>query len=182
MSKKIMWVLVAFVLFIVAVNLMAREYVADVKKEPLIVPKNLQDIPRSGVSSAPEASFQGHEGVVVVRKFDKPVTQDEWDKYMHKLIVENKVLDTDEGARAMQKMAINQKQYTETMARLDQETKKVEQLYAQAPGDPFIQQRMDNLRKARALTKVLVERGVVADEVSDLPGMTTPRDPAVFAR
>ena len=176
MNKKILWIFGALLCFVVVVNLITHQYVQQVKRAVPSVPEKLKGVAKvTAVKPAPaEARSQEHPGIVIVKRFNKPVTQQEWDKYIQDLMVTSKMLDTDEGMQAVDKMAINPVQFQETMTRLDNESKKVEEAYAKTPDDPLLQQRLQDLYKLKALTKVLVQKGVIAPGAAELPGMSSP--------
>ena len=183
MDKKVFWVLGALLIFIIAVNVMTRQYVEELKGSQLPLTGKLKDIPKEQ-RAAPAAaiSTQPHPGIVVIDRFNKPVTQGEWDKFMKDLVNNTGMMETPEGREALKKKAINPAQYQDTMHRLDGEMKKVEEAYAKDPQDPLLQRRMQDLRKMKALTQVLVEKGVVDPNAPDLPGMNSPAGAKVVGR
>jgi hypothetical protein len=179
MDKKVFWILGALLVFIIAVNLFTRQYVVELKEAKLLLTGQLKDVPKvEQVAEEPVVRVENkvHEGIMVVSKFNKPVTQGEWDKFMKELVNNSGMLDTDEGRQALKKKSINPVQYQDTMRRLAEETQKVEEAYNKNPSDPMLQRRMEDLRKMKALTGVLVEKGVVDPNAPDLPGMNSPKE------
>ncbi len=172
MGQRVFWVLGSLLLFIIAVNLLTREYAMELKEENLPLTGALKGVPQAGgvVSEAVLPTEKKRSpGILVVKRFNKPVTQVEWDKFMVDLVTDTGMLETDEGREAMKKKAINPAQYQDTMIRLEEEEKRVEDAYAQDPGDPMLQRRREDILKMKALTKVLVEKGVVDPGAPDLP-------------
>ena len=185
MDKKILLGLGAVLVFIITVNIMTRQYVGGLKATGSPITGKLKEIPREGAAvagAALPADNKVHEGIVVVKRFDKPVTQGEWDRYMKDLVNTTGMLKTDEGREAIKKKAINPAQFQDTMRRLEEETKKVDEAYRKDPVDPMLQKRMEDLRRMKALTAVLVENGVVDPNAPDLPGMDSPKDAKAVGR
>jgi len=185
MDKKILLGLGAVLVFIITVNIMTRQYVGELKSAKPSVTGKLKEVPREGAAVAGAvlpADNKVRKGIVVVNRFNKPVTQGEWDKYMKDLVNSTGMLQTDEGREAMKKKALNPAQFEDTMRRLEEETKKVDEAYSKDPVDPMLQKRMEDLRKMKALTKVMAERGVVDPDAPDLPGMDSPKDALAVER
>jgi hypothetical protein len=172
MDQRVFWVLGTLLVFIIAVNLLTREYAMELKDEKLPLTGALKEVPKAGgvVSEAVlSTDTKRPPGILVVKRFNKPVTQGEWDKFMTDLVTDTGMLETEEGRAAMKKKAINPAQYQDTMIRLEEEEKRVEEAYGRDPGDPMLQRRREGILKMKALTKVLVEKGVVDPDAPDLP-------------
>lgn len=185
MDKRVLWILGGLLVFIISVNFMTRQYTAEFKAMQLPVTGELKDVPRAKqnvITPIMATENKVREGIVVVNRFNKPQTQVEWDRFMKDLVSTTGMMETDEGREAMKKKAINPLQYDDTMRRLEEESQKVQAAYANAPNDPLLQRRMQDLRKMKALMKVLVEKGVVASDAPELPGMNAVQDAQVLGR
>jgi hypothetical protein len=154
-------------------HILMRIYVGEIKPAGEAVPQALKAVPREAATVAQQPSTgrqpddPAHFGIVVVSQWDKPTDQKQWDGFIQKLFDNSKMLDTDEGKKAIQAMQMNPAQYQETMTRLDQEINKIELAFNQNSADPLLQKRRQVLYQMK-LSKVLDKNGVVDPSAADL--------------
>ncbi len=108
-------------------------------------------------------------GIISVSENKMPHEQMEWDAFMQKAIVRSGILETVSGTRAVEEMNTSLDKFEDTMRRVDEEMALFEKQHQDSPDDAYARERVQTLRRLKALGKALKNKVTTLPVARDLP-------------
>ncbi len=97
-------------------------------------------------------------GMVVIAPNAEPKNQEEWDQFMQKTIVGQKILETPEAQKMLAETKMPEEQYHQTIAKVDGDIAKFEKMATDSPSDPETKKRLQVLYQLKSLSKLLEKK------------------------
>jgi len=97
-------------------------------------------------------------GMVVIAPGAEPKNQEEWDQFMQKAIVEQKILETPEAQKMLAETKIPEEQYHQTITKVDAEIVKFEKMAGEHPFDSETKKRLQVLYQLKSLSRLLEKK------------------------
>ena len=97
-------------------------------------------------------------GIITMEEEAIPQSQIHWDVYMRNIITESKILETEEGHQAIEKMKTSAEEYQKRMDKVDKRIAFFEEQRLAHPNDEGVEKRLQKLYKIKAFGKVLQDK------------------------
>ena len=159
MTKRWQWIILAVLAGFIVMRFWGPK--APLHKEPVNAGVQIQaeTVP---VPVAPKRKLVPEDpakyGMVVIAPGAEPKNQEEWDRFMQKAIVEQKILETPEAQKMLAETKMPQEQYRQTMDKVDADIAKFEKMAGESPFDPDTKKRLQVLYQLRSLSKLLEKK------------------------